>query len=202
VGCEHGAEDGVAHRRGLGDKAAAALRCAADYRDVPRRSRLDCGGDRADAPAPHQGRRAPSLDSDRHGRRPRPDGRQRKGPTAHVRDLREPPLLPGLCRAGGDSAPAGDRSGDADRLARRPHLHLPDPARLPLFSPVRRSGHGRDVPPHPRALALAEECVLGRSAAGVGHRRRRRVPCPQGRSHLGSSRARRRACDHARQTSG
>ena len=72
----------------------------------------------------------------------------------------------------------------------------------PLLAAVRRGGHSRDVPAHARARTLAEERVLGRAAAGVGHRRRAAYRAGKA-AHISGVRVRRqRARDHARQTCG
>ena len=53
----------------------------------------------------------------------------------------------------GRAPPARDRGGDAGRLERRPHVHVPRTPRLSLLAAVERAGHGRDVPAHDRAGA-------------------------------------------------
>ena len=70
---------------------------------------------------------------------------------------------PGRGRRGGQHAPARGRRGDAGRLGRRAHVHLPHPPRLPLLAAVERAGDGGDLQAHARARVLAEARRAGRA---------------------------------------
>ena len=64
----------------------------------------------------------------------------------------------------------------ARRLARRPHLHIPDPARVPVLAAFGSGRDGRDVQGHDRARALGQVRDGGKPEPrrGAASRRRRR----------------------------
>ena len=121
-------------------------------------------------------------------------------PAARLRDLRLPPQLPRRIRRRGPRAPARGRRRAAGHLRRRPDVHVPDPARLPVLAAVRP---GRSPPrrSRPRSSARCRPKLASGGAAEPaaqllsGRRRSRGV---RGRARTAHQRASRRAATRSR----
>ena len=94
---------------------------------------------------------------------------------ARVRDLREARQLPRRDAAGGIASSAGDRGGDADDLAGRTDVHVPDPKRLRVLAACNGRRHRPEHEVHVRANGASGHAIPGLVLLRQ-HRRDARVP--------------------------